>query len=373
MNQSAFEKMNETDGLPTLVLTKIFSFLTISEKLRAKQVCKLWKVLIEQIVQQRLCIHACRLPKPSHFRWHDGSNARVNDQDLIAIPNETTYDERVNRYLKSVDATLKVRLRKIYLYGLTACSMLLRQIEIFKRLDELALERIHHVQLNKLSSPSLQTICFNGVRRFLGSSGFPFPVQLETPNLTRFIFWNWSLVDDSLQEVSLSRPETIVYMKCKKLYFPKLSNLEHLICQEIDEGIDLRNYPKLRKLEYYPERSDQALSRIERLKEHRRSFSPDLEIFVSGFKLDAEFCESPVFFNLVNSIDFVFSVPEDQLTIFARNFPKLTNQFPWRLNVNYPLLLRSFGGQLPGNFFEIFPLIGWIKFGWHQEDWVPAN
>ena len=68
-----------------------------------------------------------------------------------------------------------------------------------------------------------------------------------------------------------------------------------------------------------------------------------------------QFGESPVFFNWISSTQ--FSMHKDELAIFSRNFSKLTNQFPWRLAINYPLLLRSFGGQIPGNFFEIFPLI----------------
>ena len=186
--------MNETDGLPTLVLTKIFSFLTIHEKLRAKQVCKLWKFVVEQIVQQRLCLYASRLPRPSHIRWHEGSNEPMNDQDKLWVINEMQYEERTTRYLLNVANALRLRLRKIYLYNLSFCSRFLKQIEKFKRLDELAIESTFKVILDKLISPSLRTISFKAVDNFSGS-----PLQLETPNLTRFIFWNWSSISEGSQ------------------------------------------------------------------------------------------------------------------------------------------------------------------------------
>lgn len=232
---------------------------------------------------------------------------------MLSVINDWRYDERVDGYLNNVAATLNLKLRKIFLYKISTCTRFLKQIGIFQQLDELALMHVHAIDLDQLSSPSLQTIAFKRAR-------FNLPIQLETPNLSRFIFWNWTFIDDSCQEVSLSYPQRIVYMESKQFWYSNMPNLEHLICHEIEDSINFKNYPKLRKLEYYPERSDQALNRIERLKEHQRWFSKDLEIFVSGFKLNAKFCEPPVFFHLRSANFCYFPYPKTNWRFFPEIF-----------------------------------------------------
>ena len=342
--------MDETYSLPTLVLSRIFSFLTLKERLRAKRVCKLWKFLIDQIVQQRLCLYAGYAKKPWQIKWNDGSNVTVKEQDKLQVINERRYPW-TNQYLFVVANALSLGLRKLYLYKLTLCSRFMKEIENFKRLDELAIEATFNSTVgDKLTSSSLQTISFK-VDDHLFSG---FPLQLDTPSLTRFIFWNGGKWEITMRRISPRYPEKIVYMECQNFWFLNMPNLEHLVCHWIEDNIDFRNYPKLRKLEYYPNRCDQALAVIERLKEHQRWFNPDLEIFVSGFDLDA-FCEAPLFFDLNPSDHSEFSINEGELAIFSSKFSKLTNQFPWRLAVNYPLLRQSFVGQVAGGFFKIFP------------------
>lgn len=345
---TAFQKMANSD-LPILVLSKIFSFFTVNQKLQARQVCKLWKFLIEQTTQHRLCMYEFQMPKACELRWNDGSKELVNDQDKLYVTLEHNRDFRLDKYFINLFKILRLRLKKIYLYHQSPCSNQLKQIGIFKHLNELVLEQIRHVSLDKLSSSTLQTISFKAVRKFAT------PLTLDTPNLTRYIFWNCSSAGPMYQIVTPAYPERIVYFECQIFRPYTLPNLEHLICQDICDSVDFRNYPKLRKLEYYPEKSDRTLSRIEILKEHQRN-NQNLELFISGYKLDSKFNESPVFFNLVFPSYFLFSIDEN-FGLFSRNFSKLTNQFPWKFEIDYSALLLSFGGQFPGNFFEIFPNI----------------
>lgn len=343
--------------LPTLVLSEIFNFLTIYEKNRAKQVCKLWKYVIEQTIQRRLCLYGKLWAKPFHARWDDCLEAPVSELDKFSVLQKHYNVDKSCNYLSrliNVLVSRKEDLKKIYLYRCCSCSRFLKSIQDFKRLEELVLEKVDKVWINKLSSSSLLTISFKEVCSFSN-----WPLYLETPNLTKFIFFNYTTNSyDTFQRVLPSYPERIVYLKCKILpnSFTNLKSLVHLICQDIGDNVDFSNYPKLKKLEYYPEKSDRALARIENLKEHRRKFSPDLAIFVSGFKLDSAFFASPIFFNWTGN--FLFFIEKDDLALFSRNFSRLTNQFPWRIAVDYLALFDSFAGRIPERFLKIFPDVG---------------
>lgn len=273
--------------------------------------------------------------------------------------NELVREDVVCYYLHKLSKAFCLKLRKICLYKISSCTNFLRKIEVFKQLNELLVERVIRAHLDLLRSPSLQTISFKSVERFSRVT-YPGPLKLETPNLTRFVFWNkleFPHNEPQNGECLLSYPDRLVYLECTKLSYPKIANLQHLICQEIDDDVDFRNYPKLRKLEYYPVEYVESMRRIENLKEHRKRYNPNLEIFVSGSKLDSN-CESPIFFKLIDREFSLFSVnKDDDLAIFSKCFGKPTNQFPWRFKVNYLAWLTSFGSQTACCFFQIFPSI----------------
>ena len=351
--KSLVHKMNWFD-LPTLVCSKIFGFLKIEEKLKAKQVCKSWKSLIERTFQ-RICFYEDVWPKPCHIRWIDG--AKVNDLDKIWVA-EPSYEYRgrcnVSHYLSKLANPLDLKLRKIYLFRLPFdCSSFLEKIDMFKQLDELTLEFLignsRLKQIDRLYSLSLQTISFKQV-----TGALP---KLDTPNLTRLIFWNRHCIHMYIQRIVLAYPDSIVYLQCEYFNFPSLTNLEHLICQEIDDSVEFRNHPKLKKLEYYPinrpDKSECSLSRIEKLRQFGKS-KRELEIFISGFRLDSRLNWSPIIFNWIDANDFLKGTNGEFLFILASNFSRLSNQIPWSLFVTYSTLLHEFSGLIPKSFFKIF-------------------
>ena len=175
------------------------------------------------------------------------------------------------------------------------------------------------------------------------------------PNLTRLIFLE--SISSHVNRVSPSHPEKLIYFECRDFNYPEFTNLEHLICRVIHDDVDPKNYPKLKRLEYYPIRDNQTFRRIESLKEHRKTFNPHLEISVSGFKLSSEFWDWQVFFEYKNFDECLFALDESDLAFLARNFLKLVGSFPWKISVNYSKLAYFFGGQIPESFFDIFPHI----------------
>ena len=221
--------------LPDLPLIEILSFLSASDRIKVRLVCKRWNFLAQCVKQESLCLCGTRFPPGKHLfhkrplNWDDAVRLCTAE----AIPN--------------VDSMLFKDVDYLYLYAIQN-SNFLPDLNRLLRLKELVIGRLNYAQHLILTLPNLCVLC-------LKFSEFK-QLELDTEQLTTFVFWGDC---DSFLTTSVHfrHPETVKVLeyqsKVIKNALREFANLEHLNgVQEESSTIDLKQLPKLKTLGLVP-------------------------------------------------------------------------------------------------------------------------
>ena len=233
-----------------LVLSKIFSFLCLSERLRMRLVCKAWYGFVNDFERRgELCVY--EQTEPYKLKWStDGADVR----ELIQV-DPSKLDLSKDPFLKS--------LKRLFVYRVEQAS-LLQSLNSLTNLEELYLFfENFSVKLN-LNLPNLKTLTF-------GSSILPETV-LNTPRLenlrinhisSTLYFDDYRKIYDYKEALLIAHPDSIrsliidigvVDQMGTKI---KLPNLRRLVLGEFfgqfSNGtmFDLEHFPKLKSIEIY--------------------------------------------------------------------------------------------------------------------------
>ena len=111
------------NNLPSLVLNEMFSYLSIQEKIRMKQVCRNWKIELDNYNITKLCIHLDAYPLNLNWSY---TNNLISFSNTFQIKNSININLVIQRFKN---------LKKLFIFQLTSfdnCK------ELIKRLDEFA-------------------------------------------------------------------------------------------------------------------------------------------------------------------------------------------------------------------------------------------
>lgn len=304
------------DDLPILVYKSLFqNYFSVKERLELKLVCKRWKLLIEFWGQENLVI----CPKDTNC-----VRSKCLDSGKFIIPADVLYIP-ITRYDFS-DPIFR-KLEKIYFFKCEE-SETKRFLENLDQLPELTCLCFRESRFSRLRSATLRELY---LRDKFGRS-----IDLETPNLVRFVFHR----NRHSTVVNFSHPDRVRFVECEDFNFESLANIEQLVCRTIGATINLENFKKLKKIEICPLRRDEEdKEMVRRLK---RQFGH--VVFVDGLENTEEF-----FFK--NQVGKLGLVPK-QYDALANVYSSIT-RMPWPFTVDYCSLVKSFQ-KIPDDFTDKF-------------------
>ena len=205
--------------LPVLVLSSIFDFLSIPEKLKVRSACKTWKYVIDTFsTPQSVCIYS--VFRPYNKTWCF-SNQRIAKKEMLRL----NFNRDAVRRLE-MNAAFFQNLQKVYLSetGDTDCFLL--EVSQLPRLKVLMLEE-YTIAPATLSSSSLEKL-FIECYEFGG-------IELDTPNLNSFALQGANCRDRPDCPVVFRFPLRVKHLECPQFTsnLSGLKNLETLVCEEI--------------------------------------------------------------------------------------------------------------------------------------------
>ena len=317
---------------PLLVLEKIFSFLNIQGKLRAKIVCKNWKSVLDMMrSQQNACIHYLDYP---YKRCWPFSSQRVADQDMICLQfnreNERKFDLKMQFFQN---------LQKLYLHriGDPVKAFLKGEINCLAKLKVLMIEE-RRISCVKLALTGLQQLSLK--------CDSLWSIELNTPNLRSLTIWT---EETEVDRLIFHFPLKIKELECNffDLNLSALENLETLICQEMDVPFDLNQFKSLTRLEFFP-RQTKYLSAAKLIREAGESLKRDrLEMIVYGFKEEPIICKTHSKYH--------FTMSPEYLDYVLKNYSDLVGHIPWEFQVAASTLLKHCA-SIPADFFNRFTI-----------------
>ena len=273
-----------------LILSKIFSFLSLNERLRMRLVCKDWYDFINRFEQKtKLC--AYEEGRPNKLQW---STVDACVRDSIKI-NSSKMDFSKDPFLKG--------LKRLFVFKVH--TSLLESLNSLTNLEELCIRefgrppRAQKYEMN-LNLPNLKTLAI----RF----SVIWETILDTPKLESLEIYDCEQMPlqiahpDSIRSFNTNSPSYYSHLRFK------FSNLRRLVLRysyrfrdELRE-FDLERFPKLQRIELYPDPSllkaltpDDFLGNktvfgvVKRLEQQRSVLGrDDLLILVNGFSSDID-------------------------------------------------------------------------------------
>lgn len=264
--------------LPVVVLKEIFGFLSVSERLRVRCICRPWKFVIETFNSpQGLCIH----PKgqPFNERWCFSSQIVASDE-MLQMKNHRDDPHEMIRKLSEME--FFQNLQKIYLchIGREATDLFLQEAHHLTRLKVLMIDA-YKIKQRILSLNSLEKFSL---------ACYSVTIELDTPNLHSFAFYKGAN-SAAVAAVKFRYPLKMKHLLCEKFTssWRKLKNLETLVCKEIEFNFRLDNFESLKRIEIWP--TNEELPRIQHIREERNLLKRnDLEMIISGFQEELVSC-----------------------------------------------------------------------------------
>ena len=321
--------------LPEIVLSEIFDFLSLPERLRVRLTCKKWNFVFETFGRlQNLCLYSTDYPY--NERWCC-SDQIVAKHDMLHLKYGSEGSQRFD-----LTNELFRNLQKVYLHEIGEnIDRLLAQVNCLTRLKVLVLND-RRIQTRALRSSSLERLSLkcNEFEHF----------ELDTPNLSALVLarrsgWFVSRRRGE-QAIEFCFPWTVKYLQCGafNLNLSRLSNLQTLVCKEITFDFQLNDFKALTRLEIWPAQQSQ-LQMVRRIEEQRTGLKrSDLELLVSGFKEQFVFCEFRGD-TIVMRETYLKRIESDRC-----NF---VGTAPWKMEIELGSLIK-YAGRIPSELFEHF-------------------
>lgn len=336
-------------NLPQLVQIEILSYFNFPERTILKLVCKKWKGFVESNAKNALCLYERFNPIGKTWPF---TNKKIKYEETIRIiPNYIIWPKKCGK----VNLNYFERIKKLTFYYLCGNNIFFycANLNHFQQLEVLCIkskEKISPFPVEiKLSS--LNMLYVRGSQR----------IKLNAPNLKKFVYWNFNekvfykdhFFEEILHCVSYDwcNLDKLSYFKCQFFVFieAKMENLEILICQKIKDGFNLKNYPKLKRLELYPT----DLSIVEKINDQIRELNLfDLKFIVSGFE-NLNFCFNDKLIRNGCWDKRCYDLNKNQTMFLSKNYPSLTGKIPWPFVIDYSTLIECFK-VIPIDFFNIF-------------------
>lgn len=321
------------DDLPEVALRKVFAFLSIPGRFRARATCKKWKFVIDNSPKS-LCIYHESYPCKEKWRF---SGQKVLENEMVELNVD-----RENGCRFDLRGAFFRNLQKVYLYHSDeAVDRFFEQLSQFTRLKTLMIKG-GRMKFKTLSSSGLEQL-------FLESDGFD-ELELATPNLSSLILWIHPETGQN-QSVKFLFPLKPKHLECLQFSanLSQLKNLETLVCQEITFDFSLNDFKSLRKLEVW---SFDAFRTAQQ--QRRRLKRKNLEMIASGFeeKVVAFSTQEHCFCRRENHrCELRLSPP--YLAMVEKNWSRLVGSTPWKFEISLTNLVRH-ADRVPREFFDKF-------------------
>ena len=271
------------DDLPEEVLALIFSRFDLLEKLKLREVCSRWKLIIESFRIKDVSIVDSNFNR-SDFSSYLGTES-VNCQSLI-YSNPSLYQRLIGAIITTVPDSLHFVCKHPMFAGLK--SMYLS----FESINNFSFEKCinpHFPQLEQLtcSRLSLGKTCLS-LANLKVLSLYPLAnarirILLELPSMYQLS------TDLSLDAFEFVHPQTVTHLLLfyDDVSIARLSNLKYLYCYVLVHAVDtVNNLPKLKEIHLeYQEDADERMAQIYSIKE--RLGKHDLKMFVHGIDYEA--------------------------------------------------------------------------------------
>ena len=336
--------------LPDLPREKLFSFLSISDRLKARHVCKAWKFVIDTFrLPQRLCIYSTSYPECD--RWLDSNRKMVIDDEQLQLkPNF-----KLSFWPKSgLRMEFFRNLQCLYLHEIPdkKLDIFLEQMNKLVRLRVLMIYGRKISGAKKFSSSSLESLSI----KHLHCDARP---ELDTPNLRSLVVWNELAL--AYNRWCFRFPLTVKRLECDFFnpHLSQLKSLETIVCLQIVGMIfKLEDFKFLKRLEIWPGYEEQ-LERVEQIREEREALKRPVKLIICGFE------ELPVIFKRKRTKR-CLELSASCLNQIANNRSKFVGYTPW------PVELEAFAYQWFTDWIPIellaehFPNISYISVEPHS-------
>ena len=312
--------------LPILVLSRIFSYLSLKERLKLRLVSKLWKALLEEIHQENLCI----CDRQSHWK------VRYDEEDFFEISES----EKSLNFDYFLNPDFNQRIKRLIILADHRHGFLL-DFNLFSQLEVLKIYDCFSLKFPVLNLPNLRTLC-------LIYTTLKCDLRVNSPNLSSLTFYNNDLERPTYRfSLLLERPEQVKFLQCRYFneMFEDLANLEHLIAMQIRNPLD--RFTKLKRIEIFSLTRPSAHPAIKDLEKNRNLFSPNLKVFMNGF----EWPPPTKILKMKNSFGLNFYFSKKDLKEILNNLFAITRPFQWRVKIDY------IDCSFPDNFFDLFKQI----------------
>lgn len=316
------------NDLPILVLSKIFSYLSLQQRLKLRLVSKLWKLLLEEIHQKILCVcvSGCSL------------KVRYDEEDIVEV---SEFSEVWNfHYFRNPDVIEKVK--KLIFLNDRHRSNFLPDLNLFSQLEVL---KIYRGMINWPEDTRNLTWNLANLRT-LGfiDAGFSIKIKVNSRNQRNLIFYNYPY---RRGKIVVEQPKKVKFLHC--LYFNwdfnDFNYLEHLIAMEMDMPVFL--FTRLKRVEVFSSvliRSPQPA--IQSLEKYRNRFPTDLEVFMNGFA----YPPPDKVLEMRNGCSYYgYFFNKERLKVMLDNFSRIVLPFPWRTHIDY-----DSDSSFPDAFFVLF-------------------
>ena len=340
------------NNLESLVLSNIFDYFNVNEKIKLTLVCKAWHEEIGMILnndQDSLFIYLDYFPINSIWS---------NKNQLIKYRNSLNVSN-----IKNMDKVLEIfkNIKNLYIFKYfkkNEFEFLFKKLSNFKLLEQLEIYkcRIEFIG-SKLDLPNLKNLIIK--KTFINDQ-----LELETPLLETFIFWSKVKLIKFNYLSKLKRLETLEYKLCRNQF----KNLESIKCQDLCCG-DLNNDHQIL--------IKSLLNGETSLKEIHFNETNQRDLFYEELKRNKERLEKNGIKLLISSLDnsmfccwkgyqYPYKVYNcnqvDNYASKVRNdYPNIPYNLSWLIKCHYTYLTDSFTKRLPVNFFSKFTNIHTLR------------
>ena len=324
-------------NLPTLVLNEIFGFLSVKQRVRCKCVCRSWKAEIELREQKRDALVLHFGPYLWNVRWCETNNRRP-------MKFENSFEVKRLTFLKHPLTRSLLKIKKLAIVQYCRNNFIQEAFNLqpyliyLKHCEEIELRGLRLEPTLTFNLPKLKVLVLNNS-----------PLDklvLNCPSL-EVLFWNQRV--DEIHFQSVKKLKRLICFGWPAKVSPKdkmFERVEYLnfftANHDPVKGSLLNQMPKLKRFVLY---SSNPQTDLEIIRAQESYGLNNMEILLSGFR-------DPTGSGLCQDAHGIVYI-DKRADSLLKNYPKLVENSPWRVCINYSKLYSQFG-VLPSNFFERF-------------------